>query len=413
MTDTGIPEAVALKLDPGGVRQALAKTGIAVGGTYYGETFGNWGGFDQGVEYDGVLELHIDADMQKLGLWKGLCFHTNGFQIHGNSITAANIGSLMPVSNLEATPATRLDELWFEQTMFNEKVAVKFGQLGADDDFIISKGGGWFLNGTWGWPSITAADLPGGGPAYPLATPGVRVAIKPTDKLALLIGVYNGDPAGPNCRGGPQRCNSNGLDFRLDDPPLLVAEGAYKYNQAEPLPGTLKLGGWNHFGAFEDQHFEPGGALIAVTGNAGKPLDNDWGLYGIIDQLVWRVPGSEDPKGVGIFGRVVGAPSDRNLIDFYVDSGITFTGMIPGRPDDGLAIGFAYTGISDQVHAFDVDSGEPVARNYEALLEICYTFQIKQGWTLQPDFQYIFQLGGNVPGVEDATVLGARTSISF
>ena len=33
--------------------------------------------------------------------------------------------------------------------------------------------------------------------------------------------------------------------------------------------------------------------------------------------------------------------------------------MIPGRPDDGLAIGFAYTGISDRVHAFDVDFGEP------------------------------------------------------
>jgi porin len=87
--------------------------------------------------------------------------------------------------------------------------------------------------------------------------------------------------------------------------------------------------------------------------------------------------------------------------------------MIPGRSDDALAIGFAYTDISDQVHAFDVDSGEPVARNYEALIEICYTYQIKPGWTLQPDFQYIFQPGGNVPDVDDAAVLGARTSISF
>jgi porin len=92
---------------------------------------------------------------------------------------------------------------------------------------------------------------------------------------------------------------------------------------------------------------------------------------------------------------------------------VTFTGMIPGRPDDGLAIGFAYTGISDSVHGFDVDFGEPVARNYEALVEICYTYQIKTGWTLQPDLQYIWQPGGNVAGQDDATVLGARTSISF
>jgi porin len=82
--------------------------------------------------------------------------------------------------------------------------------------------------------------------------------------------------------------------------------------------------------------------------------------------------------------------------------------MIPGRPDDGLAIGFAYTGISDQVHAFDVDSGLSVARNYESLIEVCYTYQIKAGWTVQPDFQYIFQPGGNVAGQDDATVLGAH-----
>ncbi|MGH6802212.1 MAG: carbohydrate porin [Methyloceanibacter sp.] len=408
----GIPKEVVMPIDLFGARRALARHGVEVGGVYYGEAFGNWGGFDQGVEYDGVLELYVKADMHKLGFWKGLCFHADGYQIHGNSITAANIGSLMPVSNLEATDATRLFELWFEQHMFNDKLAVKFGQLAADAEFVISEGGGYFLNGTWGWPSITAADLPSGGPAYPLATPGVRVAINPNDKFGVMVAVYNGDPAPACANEDPQRCNDHGLDFELDDPPLLMAEGAYKYNQ-DKLAGTIKIGGWHHFGEFEDQRFDSGGALIAVTGNSGRPLDHDWGLYGIIDQLVWRVPGSEDPKGVGVFARFIGAPEDRNLIDFYFDGGVTFSGMIPGRPDDTFAIGFAYTNISDDVSAFDVDFGEPVARNYEALIEICYTYQINPGWSLQPNFQYIFQPGGNVAGVEDATVLGARTTISF
>ena len=34
--------------------------------------------------------------------------------------------------------------------------------------------------------------------------------------------------------------------------------------------------------------------------------------------------------------------------------------MIQKRPDDSFAIGFAYTGISDQVHGFDIDSGFPL-----------------------------------------------------
>jgi porin len=414
VTDTGIPDDAAFKFDVGGARKALANAGIGVGGYYYGETFYNWGGFDQGGEYDGVLELYVNVDMKKTIGWSGLCFFANGYQIHGNSITAANIGSLMPVSNLEATDATRLFELWFEQHMFNDKVTVKIGQLAADAEFVISEGGGYFLNGTWGWPSITAADLPSGGPAYPLATPGVRVAINPNDTWGLMVAVYNGDPAPPcNKAGGdPQRCNPHGLDFELDDPPLLMVEGKYSYNP-KGLAGTVKIGGWNHFGTFNHQRFDSGGALIAVTGNEGRPLDHNWGLYGIIDQLVWRVPGSEEAKGVGLFARFIGAPADRNLIDFYFDGGVTFTGMFRRRPNDALAVGFAYTNISDQVSAFDVDFGEPVARNYESLVEVCYTYQINDGWSVQPNFQYIWQPGGGVAGQKDATVVGARTTIGF
>ena len=48
--------------------------------------------------------------------------------------------------------------------------------------------------------------------------------------------------------------------FELDDPPLLMVEGAYKYNQ-DRLAGTIKFGGWNHFGTFEDQRFDVGRQL--------------------------------------------------------------------------------------------------------------------------------------------------------
>ena len=108
--DDGMPEEAFLsKLGPGGPTSAACalrspKRGIAIGGTYYGEAFVNSGGFNQGGKYDGVLDVAIDADMHKLGFWKGLCFHTNGFQIHGQSITADNIGSLMPVAASRRRP---------------------------------------------------------------------------------------------------------------------------------------------------------------------------------------------------------------------------------------------------------------------------------------------------------------------
>ena len=58
-----------------------------------------------------------------------------------------------------------------------------------------------------------------------------------------------------------------------------------------------------------------------------------------------------------------------NLVDFYAEGGITFTGMVPHRGDDALGIGFAYTGVSNRVRGFDSDLGLSVRQNYEAVLE--------------------------------------------
>jgi len=111
-------------------------------------------------------------------------------------------------------------------------------------------------------------------------------------------------------------------------------------------------------------------------------------------------------------------PTEENLIDFYTDGGIIFSGMFPHRPEDILAAGFAYTGISNQVHGLDGSQGLPSDRNFEALVEICYTAQLKTGWTLQPDFQYIWRPEIGVPEpsgktVPNAAVWGVRTTINF
>ena len=145
-----------MPVDFAAARKSLAEHGVAIGGYYAAETFGNpTGGFKQGATYDGVLELHLNADMRKLGLWKGLCFYTDAFQIHGRSITADYVHSLVTVSNLEATPATKLYELWLEQSLFNKHLSVRVGQLAADGDFFVLEGvDDWFLDGSWGWPSL-------------------------------------------------------------------------------------------------------------------------------------------------------------------------------------------------------------------------------------------------------------------
>ena len=91
-----------------------------------------------------------------------------------------------------------------------------------------------FINGTFGWPGATAANMAAGGPGYPLTSLGVRVRYAPTDNLTILAAVFNGSPADPFAED-PQADNRYGTEFRLQDPPLLMVEGQFKYRPAACL----------------------------------------------------------------------------------------------------------------------------------------------------------------------------------
>lgn len=91
VTDSGIPDGVLTPIDVAHIRKSLADVGIGLGGSYVGEAFANTGGINQGSKYDGVLTLNLNADLKKMGLWKGLCLSASAFQIHGQSITADNM----------------------------------------------------------------------------------------------------------------------------------------------------------------------------------------------------------------------------------------------------------------------------------------------------------------------------------
>jgi len=136
--------------------------------------------------------------------------------------------------------------------------------------------------------------------------------------------------------------------------------------------------------------------------------------------MIYRLPGTGPARGISIFGRVIGAPSEGNMIEFYWDGGFTFTGLSAERPDDILGIGLAYTGVSSKTSAFQKSTGDTIIADFEAMLEVSYTAQIVPGFTIQPDFQYFWNPGGHVPdpvdpakAVPDAVVLGLRTTINY
>lgn len=422
--DSGLPgQSIASSLprcgDPFGNRRALHQRGIDYTLIFTNDLLSNIsGGTKTGTVNQSKLEWIFDADLEKLWGFQGLKFHTNGFYLHNTGrIRRDYVGGINTIAAIEAEPSLRLDEFWLEQEFAGGRGSFRFGQITADTEFFFSRTSVFFLNSDW--PTIAALNLPSGGPAYPLQTPGVRFRLDPTSQHSFLLAVFNGDPAGPGS-GDEQLRNRHGLNFRLGDPPFVIGEAQYRFNQGKNdsgLAGSIKLGAWYHFGRFDDRRFSTDGLSLADPGSNGIPIRyrGNSGVYGVIDQQIYRPRGGNADSGISVFARVSGSPDDRNPISFYADGGIVFAGMIPARPNDSFGATVLHARFSDRMRAFDRDgiifTGTGIVRDYETNLEISYKAQIAPGWNFQPTVQYIWHPGGGRS--RDATVIGARTTIQY
>ena len=408
-----------------GLRAKLAERGLTFAWTYQSDAMSVLsGGVRRNSSYFGRLLTTVEWDPQATTGWKGATFHFSFWQMHGVGLSSHFLNSIAPVSDLEGVATTRLADIWLEQK-FGDSLAVRAGQLGVDGEFFLSPLYGLGVGGTFGWPTIVAANLPNGGPAYPFVSPGVRVKFTPHPQWTFLAAIFDGDPAGPGT-DNPQKRNRYGTNFRLKDPPFVIGEAQWNY--ATAWPGTLRVGAWKHFGRFADQRFALDGLLLSDPNSVGKPLmrRGDHGVYGVIDQQIFQKDGKSD-AGVFVFSRVAGSPSDRNPIDFSIDGGLSFQGLVPGRPNDQFGFLGSYARVSRQARAADFDINYfnatfAPARSYEAILQATYAFNMTNGVVLQPNIQYIVHPGGGavdprdplgLRAIRNALVAGVRATINY
>jgi porin len=124
------------------VRSTLDKYGISLGLQSTDEVFGNPnGGRAQGATFDGQTALGLGIDLEKAIDLKGGIFNVGAFQNYGHGISASNVDNLSLVSNIEALSSARLYELWYQQSFVSGAVDVRLGQLGADEEFMITSYG--------------------------------------------------------------------------------------------------------------------------------------------------------------------------------------------------------------------------------------------------------------------------------
>ena len=440
LTGLFAPSRSNLLGDMFGLRTTLGRYGITIGLTDTDEVLGNLsGGIQRGATYEGLTTLTVQLDTLKAFGWAGGTFNVSGLQIRGRNLSQYYLDNLQTASGIEADDTTRLWEIWYDQAFLDNRADVKIGQQSLDQEFITSLGSSLFINTMMGWPMVPSADLYAGGPAYPLSSLGVRLRVQPGGGFTLLGGVFQDNPPGGPFDNDSQLRGTTlwGGNFNLRTGALFIAEVQYALNQpstgemARPgqqsgLPGTYKLGFWYDTASFPSPRFDNTGLSLANPSSDGVPvmLLHNWSIYGVMDQVVWQ-PDLQAARAVGVFARVMGAPGDRNLIDFSVNGGVTLKAPLPGRDNDTFGVGFGVAKLSGAAVGLSQDIGfytqtpYPV-RSSETFIEVTYQAQVAPWLQVQPDFQYVFNPGGGIPNpnnpsqrIGNEVILGTRANVTF
>jgi porin len=374
-----------------GLRDALIQRGITPIVTYVTDLVGNpVGGRRRGAAYSGQLNAEISVDLDKLAGLRGLTFDVAGNWASGTDISTDDIGNFFIVSQAFAGDRVRLYTLYLDQSLLDGRLDIKLGRIAPGDDFLSWPQYTFFMNIALN-PAVyaTQVNVPGF-TAAPISTWGLRVRGKPTEALSATAGLYYSDPS-------RDLANTAGTDFGFagsGSGALAMLELAYLHNQGEGsagLPGNYRIGGYydsNRYPTFADP---------------ASTRRGNWGLYAMVDQIVYRKGPPGSGTGLALFAAAVAAPDQStNTMPYFVTAGAVYRGILPGRDRDALAAA-AYFGT------FSRDL--PGLRS-ETVLELAYTLTVSPWLTVQPDIQYVITPGGQ-SSVKNALVIGAQITITF
>ena len=422
--------------DMGGLRPALDKYGLQLTILENVETFGNVsGGVKQGFETDGLTTVTLQMDTEKAFGLKGGTLNVSGLQYWGGNLTTDSLLVVQTLSDIEAPVGVRLWELWYQQK-FTDKFDIKVGEQSLDEEFIISpSANSLFINGVSGFPALPAADLPSGGPAYPLAGLGVRGRAQLTDSLTVLGGVFNGSPI-PRDSPNAATSNPHGVSFPLDVGTFAIAELQYafgsgaheKANADGPLPGVYKIGAWYDSTRFDDLQTDTIGLPLASPRSNGSPAGRhgNFSLYGVADQMIWRSK-SDANRSLNVFIRPMFTPyQNRNLVSASINAGLALKAPFSGRDNDtfGVEMGTAWasSGASSfdrQMQVLQPSVYTPI-RSSETFIEATYQVQVLPSWQIQPDIQFFINPGLGIANpdkpaqrIKNELVVGLRTNVNF
>jgi porin len=324
---------------------------------------------------------------------------------HGGAPSAL-VGDVQGVSNLQATPALRLEEAWLQQDLLGNRLSWLIGRFDLNAEFYRLQSAGLFHNSSFGIGPEFAQSGVAGPSIYPNPSVGARVEVKPSPNAVLRAAALDGVPV--NRPGGGIHLFAPGDGALLVGEAALLARpdssGGPRHRRfligrglSRTYSGKLALGGWYYTARFPD---------LVDTLATGMPVlhRGSRGAYLLGDQTVWSAGGGR-PAVLAAFAQIgVGDPRV-NQIGGYLGGGLTLTGPFPGRDQDELSLAVAMARNGSHYERAQLPSGTSTAA--ETAVELTHLVQLGSWLALQPDAQYVIHPGG-ARGAPNALVLGLR-----
>jgi porin len=378
--------------DWGGGRRWLEERGVTVKPRltqfYQGLTAGEG---DHGAEYGGKADLLIDADLDKLGLWKGLSLNVHAEYNFGASVNLRG-ETLMPVNTalmfpgLDGSKAFDFSNVTFKQ-VFSPSVSLLIGKISIID-YCEKKPfmGGLGIDSFWN--IVFTAPPSGTVPAYFF---GTILSVR-TDAATYGLWVY--DPMSSVNKAGLDDAFANGVTIRgsVSFPVRLFGAGGH---QALAASYSNKSG--TDLESLDDTIDPP-----VPTGS--KKDDRYYFAYSF-DQFLYQ--SKENPKeGIGLFGQFGVSEGNPNPLKWQAFGGVGGTGLIPHRSLDNWGVGYYYAAPSKYLQNLPDPYGGIM---HEQALEVFYNFALTPWFVVAADVQIVRPSRGS----ETAVFPGLRAMIKL
>ncbi len=375
-----------------GLNDKLAPSGIEIGleltSIFQTNVHGGLSTNDHRGRHVGRYDLELSVDLEKfVGIEGGSLFmHGWGGWPDNEGIDEYSVGSAWGINALSVgNRSMDIVELFYEGPFFSDDLTMTIGKLDFTGIFDASEYAddecSRFLNASL----VDDPAIP-----FPEQCLGTVLNWNITDSWYLMGGVADA------------QADSRETGFRTafhEEDYFFYALETGKTIELDSVNGPMS--GTYRFGIWVD------GRDKERLSN-GQVHRNDTGFYTSCDQMLYKENNdSQDYQGLGGFFRYGWADSRYNSITGFFSFGLQYQGLIKGRDDDILGVGYSRGFFSN-------DDSEGYPEDYESVLEAYYNVQVSPWFVVSPNAQYVANPSdGAGTKTGDAFIIGVRLTMTF